>query len=75
MSEEDFRKILFFGDQLDWLMKSMKVYYDGKSLCIQSAVDDNNVEKLPNLFKSILMMSTNSFFIHCKDINVLMVMQ
>lgn len=47
----------------------MKVYYDGKSLCIQSAVDDNNVEKLQNLFKSIQMMSTNSFFIHCKDIN------
>lgn len=76
MSEEDFRKKLFFGDQLDWFKEiSMKVYYDGKSLCIQSAVDDNNVEKLQNLFKSIQMMSTNSFFIHCKDINVLMVMQ
>lgn len=64
MSEEDFRKILFFGDQLDWFKEiSMKVYYDGKSLCIQSAVDDNNVEKLQNLFKSIQMMSTNSFFL------------
>lgn len=53
----------------------MKVYYDGKNLCIQSTVDDDRVEKLHNLFKSIQMMSTDDLFIHCKDINVLMVMQ
>lgn len=76
MSEEDSRKMLFFGDQLDWFKEiSMKVYYDGKNLCIQSTVENDRVEKLHNLFKSIQMMSTDDFFIHCKDINVLMVMQ